>query len=131
MPEIKAAVLIENDENDVLTAVDTLHSLGIDSITTFRSSLKAQKYLNEGIDGKIALPDLLIVDLDLQMESGYEILRYWRSTPALKRIPLMVWSQLGEDHEAVCEMFKITCFVQKWTGKEGLVDGIKAISTLN
>jgi len=65
--------------------------------------------------GEKRLPDGIILDLDLGVESGYEVLRYWRSTPALSRVPVLVWSVVEEQRE-VCELFHVNSFVSKWEG---------------
>lgn len=49
-------------------------------------------------DGKVAiellqrapLPDMVITDLHLPYLNGYEIVKYIRHTPALKRIPIVI-----------------------------------------
>ena len=82
-------------------------------------------FLEACLAGARPIPNLLIIDLDLELESGYDIVRYWRTTPALAKTPLIVWSVLGGDHAKVCEMFKVSHFVSKSEAKEALVDAIR------
>jgi CheY-like chemotaxis protein len=59
-----------------------------------------------------SLPDLILLDLDLGPESGYEILRIRYSSPHLARIPVVIWTQLGLDNYEVCVLFISTAMSQ-------------------
>jgi len=123
----KSAVVIENDAKDLLSALSILRSFGFERTASFDSSYKAQRYLEGCLASDPAVPDLIIVDLDLQHESGYELIRHRRVNAKLLKIPVVVWSVLGEDHEQICEVFKINSFVPKWKGAEGLENAIREI----
>ncbi|WP_109486889.1 response regulator [Occallatibacter savannae] len=127
MPDckVKSALVLENDPKDILVALSILRSVGISDVCSFASSLKAQNFLYDALNREAPLPDLLVVDLDLQQESGYEFIRHWRTVAGLRDIPLIVWSKLGQDHEQVCEVFHVSCFIPKWKGREALESAIR------
>ncbi len=113
-------LLVEGAAPDIQLAVETAHSIGITEIetrTTLDSGLAA---LNRGLGNERPLPDIILVDLELGLDSGYELMRYWRSAPRLSQIPLIAWSRLGEQHRGLSAVFKVTEYVSKWDGPEAL-----------
>ena len=127
MSSPRSALVIENDPKDLFAAASAAREAGVKSIVSFESSSKAVQFLDLCLAGQRVLPDLFIVDLDLGQESGYEILRYRRTTNSLASTPLIVWSVLGQDHEQFCEVFKVDRFVSKSEGKEALKDAIHEV----
>src|SRR5579872_6104395 len=105
-------------------AADAANSLGIEDIQVYKTVHGARSHLEAGLSGGKPLPDGIILDLDLGLESGFELLRYWHSTPQLAKIPLIVWSIVEEQRE-VCELFKINRFVSKWEGINALREALE------
>lgn len=105
-------------------AAGLARSVGITDIEARTSSRAAQTYLEKGIQGEVPLPDGIVLDLDLGYESGYELLRFWHSTPALSQIPMIVWTLLGEEQREICRLFKVTVFASKWEGTTALKDAL-------
>ena len=50
------------------------------------------------------LPDLIILDLDLGYESGFELLRFWHRNSELSSIRLIVWTAMGEEQQHICRL---------------------------
>lgn len=124
MQTLKRLLVVENEPKDVKLAVETARSVGfaeVEARTTFDG---AKTYLDKGLSGEGPLPDGIVLDLDLGYDSGYELLRYWHSTPGLSRIPLIVWSVLGEEQRAMCNLFKVKSFVGKWEGTSAFRDAL-------
>jgi CheY-like chemotaxis protein len=116
MPSGMRLLVIENEPKDLKLAAETAQSLGISEVDA-RSSLDAAKaYLEKGLKGESPLPDGIVLDLDLGYDSGYELLRFWHSDPTLFKIPLIVWSVLGEEQRDMCNLFRVNCFIGKWEG---------------
>jgi DNA-binding response OmpR family regulator len=97
-------------------AAETARDLDIFTVEEMTSLGSARTHLEKCLRGDLSLPDAIILDLDLGYESGHELLRFWHTNARLSTIPLIVWSRLGKDHQAVCEAFKITAFVSKYDG---------------
>lgn len=110
-------LLVEDQSKDLMNAASVAESLGIGEIQACNSTGRAIRYLEDGVSGECPLPDGIVLDLDLGIESGYEILRYWRSTPALSGIPILVWSVV-EEQRGLCELFRVSSFVSKSEGIE-------------
>jgi CheY-like chemotaxis protein len=109
-------LLVEDQPKDLHIAEETARSIGISTIEARTSCQSAKAYLDKALEGEIPLPDGIVLDLDLGYESGYELLRYWHSTPRLAKIPLIVWTLLGEEQREICNLFKVNGYISKWEG---------------
>jgi CheY-like chemotaxis protein len=125
MPPLKRLLVVENEPKDLKLAVETARSMGIEEIEARTSLDAALTLLEKGLKGENPLPDGIVLDLDLGRESGYELLRFWHGTPQLVKIPLVVWSVLGEDHSKMCNLFKVKNFVGKWEGVTPLREALE------
>ena len=114
---MRELLVIDDTSGDLKKAAEIAESVGFDKIQTRSSMLAAASLLDEGLAGKATLPDAIVLDLDLGLDSGFELLRKWHSTPRLAQIPILVWSVLDE-HRELCELFKITSYVSKWEGMD-------------
>ena len=113
-------LVVENEAKDLKVAADTAQALGIPDVDARTTLEGAKAYLEKGLSGECPLPDLILLDLDLGYDSGYELLRFWHSTPRLAAIPLVVWSVLGGEHSEMCNLFKVKTYVGKWEGAAAL-----------
>jgi len=127
MYAIKRLLLVEDDPKDLRFAVEVAQQLGITDVEARTSPDGARSYLDKGLQGECALPDGIILDLDLGYESGYELLRLWHSTPRLHSIPLIVWSVLGDEQRDICSLFNVTSFVGKWEGEAALREALRGL----
>jgi CheY-like chemotaxis protein len=123
----KRLLLVENEPKDLKVAADTARSLGFAEVDACMSLQAARTYLEKGLTAHGPLPDGILLDLDLGYESGYELLRFWHSTPRLSQIPLIVWSVLGEEQRAMCKLFKVKTFVGKWEGAARLREALEEL----
>jgi len=106
-------LLVEDQPNDLLNATEAARSLGFTAVDARSSAKEAVLHLEKGLDGETTLPDVIVLDLDLGYESGYELMRFWHSKPRLAEIPLIVWTIMGEDQRQICRLFKVTAYVTK------------------
>lgn len=126
---MKKLLLVEDQPKDIRAAADVAGSLGIENVEGCKTIFGALQSLEQGLSGKTPLPDGIVLDLDLGVESGFELLRHWHRTPELSKIPLMVWS-VAEGHREICELFKVNCFISKWEGMDAFRDALgKLISS--
>ncbi len=127
MTTLKRLLVVEDQPQEIKLAANAARSIGIADVDGRTSIRSAREYLDGGLRGEIELPDGIVLDLDLGYESGYELLRYWHSTPRLAEIPLIVWSIMGEQRE-MCRLFKVTCFVGKWEGEEAFREALSSLT---
>ena len=126
---VKRLLLVEDQPNDVRAAAGVAEALGIENVQACNSAHSALASLEKGLRGESPLPDGIVLDLDLGLESGYELLRFWHGSPALHHIPVIVWSVVEMQRE-VCELFKVNSFVSKWEGIGAFRDALgQLIST--
>ena len=124
MPPPKRLLVVENEPKDLKLAADVARSIGISDIDARTTFDAAKVYLDRALSGEGPFPDGIVLDLDLGHDSGYELLRYWHSTPRLAEIPLIVWSILGEEQRTMCNLFKVNQFVGKWEGVDAFRDAL-------
>lgn len=130
---MKRLLIVEDQAKDALNAAKVAESLGFGDVEAIGSVRTAISSLEMGVKGEKPLPDAIVLDLDLGVESGFELLRSWYSSPVLNRIPLFVWS-IVEEQRRICELFKVKAFVPKWDGVEALrhaLAGLAASSASN
>lgn len=125
---MKRLLIVEDQPGDLQVAAETARSLGISAVEARTTLQAARKYLEGALEGQLPLPDGIVLDLDLGYESGYELLRFWHCTPELARIPVMVWSILGEEQREICSLFHVNRYVPKWEGKDALREALLGLS---
>lgn len=106
-------LIVEDQPKDLRAASDTAQSLGFTTIESRSSAMAAKVLLEKGLEGQHPLPDVIVLDLDLGYESGFELMRYWHSNPRLAAIPIIVWTILGEEQREICRLFKVTAYIFK------------------
>lgn len=120
MARIIRLLLVEGAAQDIHLALETAHSIGITEIETRTTLDSALTSLERGLRDEHRLPDIIVVDVELGLDSGYELMRYWRGSPRLTQIPLLAWSRLSHQHRGLSAVFKVTDYVSKWDGPEAL-----------
>jgi CheY-like chemotaxis protein len=118
-------LILEDNPADLKIASEIAHQEGFTHIETYTSLFPVFKRLEEGLPNETSLPDAMILDLDLGIENGYELVRLWYSDLRLSRIKVIVWTHLGESHRRVCELYKVNCYVEKWNGVAALREALK------
>ena len=132
MKRLSRLLVVENEPKDVKRAAEAARLAGFEEIEARTSPHSARAYLEDRLEEDSMLPDGIILDLDFGIESGYELLRFWHSTPRLRSVPVVVWSVLGEEQRKMCDLFKVKQFVGKWEGNEALQQALQSIvQTLN
>jgi DNA-binding response OmpR family regulator len=110
-------LIVEDEPSDLRIAADASQSLGFTDVQARTSARAAQLYLESALEGKEAIPDVVIVDLDLGYDSGFELLRFWHSKRELSSASRMVvWTAMGEEQMEICRLFKIAAVVPKSDG---------------
>lgn len=127
MKDASCLLVIEDEPKDMRNAADSARLVGFSEVEGRNSPQAARIYLEDRLASGTQLPDGILLDLDFGYDSGYELLRYWHSTPKLREIPLIVWSILGEEQRHMCELFKVKKFVGKWESSDVLRDALKSI----
>jgi DNA-binding response OmpR family regulator len=123
-------LIIEDQPNDLRMAAAAAQASGFTSIEARTSITAAKEYLEKALTGAHALPQAIILDLDLGYESGFELLRFWHGDPELVKIPVVVWTILGDHYRTVCELFKVRNYVDKALGTAGLRKALSGMASM-
>ncbi len=122
-------LIIEDDPNDLRTAAEVTRSLGITDLEARTSAKAAKLCLEAALEGREAAPGLMVLDLDLGYDSGFELLRFWHSKHELsKAIRVIVWTALGEEQQEICRLFKVDAVVPKCDGMAALKQAIERLA---
>lgn len=110
-----ARVLIVDDQiSDVRRAASIVTRLGFKDVQAVSRVDTGIMRLEEALEGKAALPDLIILDLSFSDASGFEILRFWRSHQKLRaKTRVVVWTQMHDPEQALARCFGAEV-VPKW-----------------
>lgn len=106
-------LIIEDQPNDLQIAAKAAEASGFSAVEARSSAVAAKACLEKALEGEQPLPDAIVLDLDLGYDSGFELLRFWHSHPELAKIPVVVWTVLGDQYREVCRMFQVSAYVYK------------------
>jgi DNA-binding response OmpR family regulator len=118
-------LIVEDNARDMQFAKDVTRDAGFKAINAETSLQGAEKYLQGALEGVHRMPDAIVLDLVLGLDSGFDLLRLRYTTPLLANVPVIVWTEHDEHNDTVCKLFKVDAFVGKWTGAAGLRQAIR------
>ncbi len=107
-------LIVEDNLTDLGTANGVLTELGVEKVESATTIPAALVYLEEVAERKRAAPALILLDLSFGYDSGFEVLRRWKSDARLKAIKIVVWTQMGEREQELCKLFGLQHVVSKW-----------------
>ena len=117
-------LIVEDDDADTQKAGTMFQKLGL-HVQSMVSVETAEEFLQKVVEGVLDPPDLIVLDLGFPGESGYAILRSWKSTPRLYAIPIIVWTQLSQMECDLAELFGVSRVVRKSLGPAALESAVK------
>lgn len=119
-------LLIEDQSSDIRQALQILQELELNDVIIRTGALEAMEALRGIERGQQPLPNLVILDLQLGYESGFEILRYWKASPTLCVVPIVVWTGIGgKVEEDICHHFGVSNFIRKEAGPTALKQALR------
>jgi CheY-like chemotaxis protein len=110
-------LIVENDQNDLRFAEQCAIQCGFSHVIRTPSAEAAQALLEQAQGENRSLPDAILLDLDLGHESGFDLLRIRYKNPELSKIPVVVWTHLGDENRDFCNVFKVQGYVTKSAGE--------------
>ena len=103
------AVAIDDNKDDLFIATRLLNRVGIKDVTQFSHIPEAIVYLEDIAEGVRPCPDLIVLDLNVGHDSGFEVLRLYKSNPKLQSCDIIVWTGSGSLERELCEHFGVEC----------------------
>jgi len=114
-------LVIEDTAQDRANVEDALENLGVSDIKTVIDGGHAIDFISERLNSGEPLPDAVLLDLNLPLVSGHEVLRFCKKTPQLKGMKVIVLSRLTSENEIqVCYYMGATRYIQKTSEPEDL-----------
>lgn len=114
--------------SDLRQASALLKKFGVDEAEAVTRVDKALLRLQEVIENKRPAPDLIILDLNFNLESGFEVLRFVKSHQQLNSIRVVVWTVMGETQQQISRFFGAEV-VPKSEGVAALARTIEGLGT--
>lgn len=117
-------LLVEDDDNDVLLLKRAFREANIQHpLRVCRDGHEATEYLagvgDFGDRGKYPLPCLILLDLKMPRKTGMEVLKWLRDQPALRCIPVIVFSSSAHRYDVErAYIFGANAFVVKPANNE-------------
>jgi CheY-like chemotaxis protein len=109
-------LVVEDSVSDVHSCVSLLRRLRVSQVDVLSSVSAAMLSLEQIAEGLLPIPDVMILDLNFPLESGFEVLRFWKDRPELKSMRIIVWTSMGETERALSDLFGVEKVVPKWAG---------------
>lgn len=121
-------LIIEDQDIYTQKAVKLFEKLGLE-VQSKGTVWAARNLLEEVAAGEYPAPHLMVLDLGFPNESGFEVLRYWHSTPQLTRIPVVVWTETSDLNRDIAVLFRVSAVVEKSHGVKELEREVKRVIT--
>ena len=125
---MRRVLIVEDTPSDVRQSTAVVKKLGAEEVIAFNNIAAAMLFLQDVADGTKEAPDLILLDLSFPRESGFEVLRYWKSNPKLHEIHVVVWTVMGETEKKLCQFFGVDDVVPKWAGPKELEAALKTFA---
>lgn len=118
-------LIVEDTPADVRQSTAVVKKLGAQDVIALNNIAAAILFLQDVLEGTKPAPDLILLDLSFPRESGFEVLRYWKSNAKLNGIPVVVWTVMGDTEKKLCEFFGVEHVIPKWAGPKELEAALK------
>lgn len=120
-------LILEDNASDLRRAADLAKKAGFDRLEVRVSAATAVAYLDDALASSTPMPDAMLIDLDLGVESGFEVIRKRYISSALRLVPTVVWTGLLHREREFCRLFAVNHFVGKDEGDAALVAALASV----
>ncbi|HLK54375.1 MAG TPA: response regulator [Candidatus Angelobacter sp.] len=125
---MRRVLIIEDTPADTKQSIAVVQKLGAQEVLTQNNIASALLFLQDVVEGTKESPDLILLDLSFPKESGFEVLRFWKSNPKLKPVHIVVWTVMGETEKKLCQFFGVDHVVPKWAGPKELEAALRTFT---
>lgn len=109
-------LLVEDNEGDILLTTEALNEGKIaNTVSVVKDGWEAVQFLEKKEKYNAALqPDLILLDVNLPKMNGHEVVKYIKSSDALKHIPVIMLTTSSSSRD-VYESYQnhANCFITK------------------
>jgi len=126
----KTIFLVEDNRGDIRLIQEALKSTAVDcDVAIARDGVEAMTYLRrEGDNAATALPDLILLDLNLPRKDGREVLADIKADPQLRHIPVVVLTT-SRNEEDIFNSYDlhVNCYISKSRNLKQLFQIVRGI----
>lgn len=107
---IAEVLLVEDNENDVLLTEHAFKKAKFAvNLRHVGDGLECMKYLRkEGRYADVLTPDLILLDLNLPLKDGREVMSEIAGDPALRQLPVVILTTSADEQE-ILAMYDLRC----------------------
>jgi CheY-like chemotaxis protein len=109
-------LLVEDNEGDILLTTEALSDARIaNEVSVVKDGWEAMQFLEKkGEYTRAAVPDLILLDVNLPKMNGHEVLEAIKTNPAIKHIPvIMLTTSSSESDIMKSYQNHVNCYVTK------------------
>lgn len=117
-------LIVEDNIADIRNAAAAFKRLDVADVEAVNTVSRAILRLQNAVEGSQPAPYLVLLDLDFSRESGFEVLRFWKSNKELKNTHVVVWTSMGETEIELSRYFGVDV-VPKGPGAAELIETLK------
>lgn len=107
-------LLVEDNEGDILLTSEALAESRIANKITVIKDGKAAINFFESLTDKKAMPDLMLLDINLPKKSGHEVLHYIKNSDDFKHIPVIMLTTSSSEKDILNSYQNhVNCYITK------------------
>jgi len=125
---MRRVLIVEDTPGDVRQSTAVVKKLGANDVIAVNNIAAAILFLQDVVEGTKEAPDLILLDLSFPHESGFEVLRYWKSNAKIHGIHVVVWTIMGDTEKKLCQFFGVEHVVPKWAGPQELETALRSFT---
>lgn len=123
-------LLVEDNEGDILLTTEALeeHKL-IDTISVVKNGQEALDFVfQKGAYQNVKMPDLILLDINLPLKSGHEVLQIIKHDPIVRHIPVIMLSTSSSEKDIkTAYSHYANCYITKPVDVNQFMDAIACI----
>lgn len=109
-------LLVEDNEGDILLTIEALEERKIiNEISVVRNGKEAIDFVfQQGNYEHVAIPDLILLDVNLPLKNGHEVLQIIKSDERTKKIPVIMLTTSSSERDVnLSYEHHANCFITK------------------
>lgn len=109
-------LLIEDNEGDIYITTEALEEQKtISKISVARNGQEGIDFLQQAMDKDYnSLPDLILLDINLPLKNGYDVLTYVKDNPVTRTIPVIILTTSSSESDILQSYSQhANCFITK------------------
>lgn len=123
-------LLIEDNEGDILLTIEALEERKIiNEISVVRNGKEAIDFLfRQGKYANATAPDLILLDVNLPLKNGHEVLQIIKSDERTKKIPVIMLTTSSSERDVnLSYEHHANCFITKPVEMDAFMEAIGTI----